>query len=251
MLEVLSSRERILLEGDAASRSAATKLARIAVEVDAEYIKFGPVLPHAIGWDQCSYLAASHGLGWVADAKLHHTPDDMKRIVNHIRDLEYPPFAITVHAASGVEAMRAAQKEAGAIMVLGVTALSLAEKDDEALNVYRVSRHERVLGLARCIADAGLRGLTVYPKELRMVKDDPLTADLIAMVYGTHSAGPGVRWQATSGTPAEAVWERAGLVVVDDQIMGAKDPTTAFEALMAEIDGVKSVRGEGARKVAT
>lgn len=193
-------------------------------------------LSSATSWRYCSELAASHGLDWVADAKLDDIPNTVVGAVKNIKGLEHPPFGITMHTTSGIETMRAAQEEAEDIKMLGVTVLT-SIKEDEVEKLYRVPVGQKVMELARDAVGAGVLGIVSSPLEVGTIKGDPETQSLFAMIPGTRSATAEHADQARVGTPAAAIKDGADLLVIGRQITQAEDPAQAYEALVAEIEG--------------
>lgn len=233
----LPARERIILAIDTSRREDAERFARIAEQAGARFIKMGLELSSAESWLYCSRLAARHGLGWVADAKLNDIPATVVGAVRNICRFEHPPFGITMHTTAGMEALRAAQEEAGPVKMLGVTVLT-SIKDDEAQRLYGMPARQKVIELARDAAAAGLAGIVSSPLEVGMIKRNPQTQHLFAMIPGTRSASAAPGDQARVGTPATAIQDGADLLVIGRQITQAENPARAFESLVAEIGAV-------------
>lgn len=233
----LPARERIILAIDTSREADAERLARVAKEAGARFVKLGLELSSATSWRYCSELAASNGLDWVADAKLHDIPKTVVGTVKNITSQEHKPFGITMHTTAGREAMRAAQETAGEVKMLGVTILT-SITEEEAQSTYRVPVSQKVLELATDAAEAGVAGVVASPKEVGMIKNNEATRGLFAMIPGTRSATAEVQDQARVGTPATAIQDGADLLVIGRQITQAEDPAQAYEALVAEIMGV-------------
>ncbi len=232
----LPTRERIILAIDASKTEDAERLAGVAEQAGARFVKLGLELQTATSWDYCADLAGRHGLDWVADAKLDDIPNTVAGAVKNIASKEHAPFGITIHTKAGIEAMRLSQEEAGDILMLGVTELtSIPAEETEAR--YGLTRPELVTVLARDAAIAGLRGVVASPKEVGGIKSDPLTSELFAMIPGTRSAGADSHDQANVGTPTAAIRDGADLLVIGRQISQAEDPAQAYENLVVELEG--------------
>jgi orotidine-5'-phosphate decarboxylase len=80
-----------------------------------------------------------------------------------------------------------------------------------------------------------LAGVVSSPLEVGMIKGDPETQDLFAMIPGTRSASADHGDQARVTTPAVAIQDGADLLVIGRQISQAENPAAAFEAVVAEI----------------
>ncbi len=239
----LPAAERIILAIDTSTEKDAERLASVAQEAGARFVKLGLELSSATSWQYTSDLAARHELDWVADAKLNDIPNTVAGAVRNISDLEHPPFGITVHTSSGLEAMRIAQKEAGDIKILGVTVLTSIKSEteegeelSEGERLFHVPVPQKVMELATDAARSGVKGVVCSPLEVGMIKSDPETKHLFAMIPSARSATADVQDQARVGTPGAAINDGADLLVIGRQIAKAEDPTAAYEALVAEIE---------------
>lgn len=239
----LPAAERIILAVDTSSQADAERLVGVAQAAGARFVKLGLELSSATSWRFCSELAASHGLDWVADAKLDDIPNTVVGAIKNIKGLEHPPFGITMHTTAGSEAMRLAQEEAEAIKMLGVTVLTSikanpeeGEELSEGERIYHVAVPQKVMELARDTVRAGVLGIVSSPLEIGMIKSDTETRKLFAMIPGTRSANADVQDQTRVGTPAAAIKDGADLLVIGRQITQANDPAQAYEALVAEIE---------------
>ena len=228
-------REQIILAIDTSQKEEAEKLAKIAQTAGAHFIKLGLELSSATSWHYCSDLATRHDLGWVADAKLNDIPNTVSRVVKNISNLEHPPFGITMHTLAGSEAMYQAQKAAGIIKMLGVTILTSLSYEEVA-GVYRTTPRRKVWELAQSAVEAGLLGVVASPQEVSMIKSNPKTQELFAMIPGTRSVAAQAEDQARTTTPAAAIKAGADLLVIGRQITRSEDPARAYEDLVAEIE---------------
>jgi orotidine-5'-phosphate decarboxylase len=257
----LSARERIILSIDTSGREDAERLAAVAQQAGARLVKMGLELSSATSWSYCSELAERHGLGWVADAKLDDIPhtvagkgtQDSGGTVKNIAGLAHPPFGITIHTTAGLEAMRKAQQVAGDVKMLGVTVLtSISDEECYAMygpvfdpeqppSAHRMSAFRRatVMRLARSAARAGLAGFVSSPLEVSMIKSDPETQGLFAMIPGTRSEGVDHGDQSRVATPGEAIEDGADLLVIGRQITQAENPAAAYQALVTEIEAAQ------------
>ncbi len=231
----LPARERIILAIDASRAEDAERLAQIAEEAGARFVKLGLELQTATSWDYCADLAGRHGLDWVADAKLDDIPTTVAGAVKNIAAKSHAPFGITIHTKAGIDAMRVSQEEAGDILMLGVTELtSIPAEETEAR--YGLTRPELVTRLARDAAVAGLKGVVASPKEVGGIKSDEVTSNLFAMIPGTRSAGADSHDQSNVRTPTAAIRDGADLLVIGRQIAKAEDPAQAYEDLVSELE---------------
>jgi orotidine-5'-phosphate decarboxylase len=239
----LKTQEKVILAIDTSDKSEAEKLATLAHDAGALYVKLGTEIQSATSWEYCSELARANGLGWVADAKLDDIPNTVAQTVKNIATLSHPPFGITMHTTAGVDSMRAAQKAAGEVKVLGVTILT-SISEEEARKIYNIPESmtvgEKVLELAEKAAISGLMGVVASPKEVGMIKKNPKTKNLFAMIPGSRSVSADSNDQARSDTPAATIKNGADLLVIGRQITQADNPAEAYNQLLKEIEGVTS-----------
>lgn len=231
----LEMRERIILAIDTSTKESADRLINIAREAGARFVKLGLELFCATDWQYCSDVAARHGLDWVADAKLYDIPNTIAGAIKSLRKLEHPPFGITMHTTAGKEAMRVAQEEAGDIKMLGVTILT-SVSDEDCRSMYGVSVRQKVMDLSELAAEVGLSGVVASPQEVRMIKENPITSNLFAMIPGTRSQNADAHDQARTSTPSAAIRDGADLLVIGRQITKAENPAVAFEMLVRELE---------------
>lgn len=231
----LPAQERIILAIDTSDIDEAERLASIAYDLGARFVKLGLELSSATSWNYCSDLAASYELDWVADAKLHDIPNTTAAAVKNIKKLDHPPFGITMHTTSGHESMKAAQEEAGVIKMLGVTVLTSISKE-EAAELYRQQLDMKVPELAEDAVRAGLQGIVCSPLEIGAIKSKPETANLFAMVPGVRSHGASSNDQSRVSTPGDAIRAGADLLVIGRQITKADDPSRAYKEIVKEIE---------------
>ncbi len=240
---LVSAAQRIVMSIDASDEAEAHKLAQIAKDSDAGYIKMGLELSSATSWRWCSQLAEEFDLEWIADAKLSDIPNTVAATVRNFKKLDLPPFGITVHIAGGSEAIRLAQEIAGTTKILGVTILT-SLSDEETKKIYGVAAAQKVLDLAKMAAEAGLAGIVCSAQEIRAIRDDNDTKDLFLMVPGTRSLGTAHGDQARVTTPTEAIKAGADLLVIGRQVTQSDNPAQAFNNLLTEIEGALNNNGD-------
>ena len=234
-------RERIILAVDTSAEEEAVRLANLAKEAGAVFIKMGLELGSATSWRFCSRLAAENGLKWVADAKLDDIPNTVAKTVDNLANLDYPPWAITMHTTAGYEAMRLAQERAEVIKMLGVTVLTSLHQA-EVQSIYGSSVEAVVMNLAKMAAEAGVLGVVASPLEVQQIKSHPKTSSLFAMIPGTRSQRVDRVDQARVSTPSEAISNGADLLVIGRQITQAENPAQAYADLVAELEEATSER---------
>jgi orotidine-5'-phosphate decarboxylase len=124
--------ERIILAIDTSSTDEAERLATLAHDAGARFVKLGLQIQSATSWEYCSDLAERHELDWVADAKVDDISNTSAGAVENIAKLSHRPFGITIHTKAGLDAMKMAQETAGGSLLLGVTELtSIPEQETQ------------------------------------------------------------------------------------------------------------------------
>ncbi|HZP55743.1 MAG TPA: orotidine 5'-phosphate decarboxylase / HUMPS family protein [Candidatus Saccharimonadales bacterium] len=95
---------------------------------------------------------------------------------------------------------------------------------------------EIVLKLATKAAVSGVKGVVASPLEVGLIKRNPDTKNMFAMIPGTRSLSADAQDQVRIGTPTQAIIDRADLLVIGRQITQAEDPAQAYENLVLEIE---------------
>lgn len=238
--------ERVILAVDVSTEQDAERLVGVAQQAGARFVKLGLELSSATSWGYCSDLAASHGLDWVADAKLDDISNTVVKTAKNIAEKTHAPFGITVHANSAEATLRDAQQAVGDIMMLGITELTDVpeEETEETYKVYvseinkfvGMTRKELVMARAEKAARAKLKGIVASPREVGMLKAYEVTSGLFAMISGTRSPGADSHEQANVGTPTAAIRDRADLLVIGREVTNAEDPAAAFQNVVRQIE---------------
>ena len=176
---------------------------------------------------------------WVDD-KLHDTPDTVALRTRAL--IRNGANIVTVHAAGGIPMMKAAVEaalsECGDVLaeIWAITVLtSLSPKEVERIYGKGRTPKEIVLDLALDAREGGMKGIVCSAQEVAMLREWPDFDDKKLVVPGTRSAGVAAGSQKRSGTPAQAIADRASLLVAGSQVTKAKDPVAAFKALATEI----------------
>jgi len=233
----LPAQERVILAVDTSERAVATRLIAVAKDAGARAVKMGLEISTAESWAWCSRTTGRAGVDWVADAKIDDISNTVAGAVRNISRLPHPPVGITIHTNSGMDSMKAAQEiaEAEGITMLGVTHLT-SIKDDETKLVYNMLRRPLVRKRALSAAKAGIGGLVAAPVEVgAVIQKRAELRDMITMIPGVRSTGAEVHDQNNTGTPFQAIYDGADLLVIGRQVTGAEDPINAYQAVVHEI----------------
>lgn len=182
------------------------------------------------------------------DLKFHDIPRTVEAAARQCVRLGVDMF--NVHAAGGVEMMKAAVQGAGdeaarlkliPPVVLGVTVLT--SLDEEAVREigYQGSPPQLVLRFCGMVRQAGLNGVVASALEARDICSACRNA-LTIVTPGIRSASAPGDDQKRTGTPAAAIAAGADYIVVGRPILQAPDPAAAAAAMLEEANAALRAR---------
>ena len=179
------------------------------------------------------------GLGFdiFLDLKFHDIPNTVAGAAAAAANLPGVRL-LTLHAAGGVEMMRAARKAVGArksrTALLAVTVLT--SLDAEALRAIGMSGSpaSQAVALARLAQKAGMDGVVTSAREVCAIRQ-ACGPKFLIVVPGIRPAAASLDDQSRDATPAEAIGAGADYLVVGRPITAAPNPRTAALALGNEI----------------
>ena len=196
------------------------------------YLKVGMELYYATGPEIVSYLK-DLGHSVFLDLKLHDIPNTVKSAMKVLSHLGVD--MTNVHAAGGVEMMKAAReglgKEAKLIAVTQLT--STSEEQMRDFQNIQTSLQESVIHYAKKTAEAGLDGVVCSAQEVKLIKE-ATSKDFICLTPGIRPAGAAVGDQKRVMTPADAYHIGSDYIVVGRPITQATDPVAAYHAIKDE-----------------
>ena len=196
------------------------------------YLKVGMELYYATGPEIVSYLK-DLGHSVFLDLKLHDIPNTVKSAMKVLSHLGVD--MTNVHAAGGVEMMKAAReglgKEAKLIAVTQLT--STSEEQMRDFQNIQTSLQESVIHYAKKTAEAGLDGVVCSAQEVKLIKE-ATSKDFICLTPGIRPAGAAVGDQKRVMTPADAYQIGSDYIVVGRPITQATDPVVAYHAIKDE-----------------
>jgi orotidine-5'-phosphate decarboxylase len=195
------------------------------------YLRYGP--------EVVASVRGASGVQIFLDLKLHDIPATVAAAARAVARLR--PALLTVHAAAGTAAIRAAADAAAGTRVVAVTVLtSLGEADLQRIGLAGPAS-DAVRRLAALAVDAGARGLVCSPQEVAAVRSE-VGDDILLVTPGVRPAGTETHDQARVATPEEALRAGADLLVIGRPITGAADPGAAAGAIAASLRRAEALR---------
>ena len=171
------------------------------------------------------------------DLKLHDIPNTVKGVMRSLRNLGVD--MVNVHAAGGVEMMRAAleglTREDGTrpllIAVTQLTSISQEKLTHELL--INAPIEDVVIHYARNVKAAGLDGVVCSPLEAGKIHEH-LGEKFLTITPGIRFAGDSVGDQARVTDPLRAKKLGSDYIVVGRPITKAQDPVGIYERCVKE-----------------
>ena len=196
------------------------------------YLRYGP--------EVVASVRGASGVQIFLDLKLHDIPATVAAAARAVARLR--PALLTVHAAAGAAAIKAAADAAPGTRVVAVTVLtSLGEADLQRIGLAGPAS-DAVRRLASLAVEAGARGLVCSPREVAAVRAE-VGDDILLVTPGVRPAGADAHDQARVATPEEALRDGADLLVIGRPITGAADPGAAAGAIAAALRRAAALRG--------
>jgi orotidine-5'-phosphate decarboxylase len=196
------------------------------------YLRYGP--------DVVASVRGASGVEVFLDLKLHDIPATVAGAARAVARLR--PALLTVHAAAGPAAIRAAADAAPDARIVAVTVLtSLGEPDLSRIGLAGPVS-DAVRRLAALAIGAGARGLVCSPQEVAAVRAE-VGDEIMLITPGVRPAGTAAHDQARVATPEEALRAGADLLVIGRPITGAADPGAAASAIAASLRRAEMLRG--------
>lgn len=196
------------------------------------YVKVGMELYYAEGPSIISYLKdCGHSI--FLDLKLHDIPNTVESAMRVLAKLGVD--MTNVHAAGGVEMMKAARRGLGADAVLiAVTQLtSTSEEQMRSDQNIQTSLQDAVVHYAQKAAQAGLDGVVCSAHEVALIKG-ATRSDFVCLTPGIRPAGDDLGDQKRVMTPAEAARIGSDYIVVGRPITRADHAYQAYLAIKKE-----------------
>lgn len=171
------------------------------------------------------------------DLKLHDIPNTVESAMRGIAKLDVA--MVNVHAAGGVEMMKAAKRGlAGSkTQLIAVTQLtSTSEEGMQKEQLINASLEESVVHYARLADEAGLSGVVCSVHEAEAI-GDACGEEFLRVTPGIRPAQVSVDDQKRVATPDEARAQGSTHIVVGRAITKAADPKDSYRQIAAEWSG--------------
>lgn len=167
------------------------------------------------------------------DLKLHDIPNTVERSMRIISRLGVD--MCNVHAAGGLEMMKAARQGLGQdVKLLAVTQLtSTSEEAMHREQLIPVSLNESVLHYASLAKQAGCDGVVCSPLEAALIHEET-GRDFLCVSPGIRLSAEDTQDQVRITSPAKARELSCDYIVVGRPITRAKDPKAAYHAIVDE-----------------
>jgi orotidine-5'-phosphate decarboxylase len=188
------------------------------------YLRYGP--------DAVASVRGASGVEIFLDLKLHDIPATVAAAGRAVARLR--PALLTVHAAAGPAAIRAAADAVPDARIVAVTVLTSLDEPDLSRIGVAGPVSAAVRRLAVLAVEAGARGLVCSPQEVAAVRAE-VGDDVLLITPGVRPAGAAVNDQVRVATPEQALRAGADLLVIGRPITGAADPGAAAAAIAASL----------------
>ncbi|WP_281862895.1 orotidine-5'-phosphate decarboxylase [Planomicrobium okeanokoites] len=171
------------------------------------------------------------------DLKLHDIPNTVESAMRGIAKLDVA--MVNVHAAGGIEMMRAAKRglKGSDTQLIAVTQLtSTSEEEMQKEQLIPVSLEESVVHYARLADEAGLHGVVCSVHEAEAI-GDACGEEFLRVTPGIRPAQASADDQKRVATPAEASRQGSTHIVVGRAITKAANPQDNYNQIRAEWSG--------------
>ncbi|MEY8461989.1 orotidine-5'-phosphate decarboxylase [Streptococcus merionis] len=196
------------------------------------FVKIGMELYYSVGPEIVRYIK-SLGHSIFLDLKLHDIPNTVGSAMRVLSKLEVD--MTNVHAAGGVEMMKAARRGLGNKAKL-IAVTQLTSTTEEAMQMdqnIQSSLVESVVHYATKTAEAGLDGVVCSAQEVRAIKA-ATSDDFICLTPGIRPKGANLGDQQRVVTPETAQEIGSDYIVVGRPITQAEDPVQTYRQIKTE-----------------
>jgi orotidine-5'-phosphate decarboxylase len=200
------------------------------------YMKIGMEFFYALGARGYEAVAAE-GLPIFLDLKLHDIPNTVASGMKALMQLLPRPAIINLHAAGGLDMMKAAADAVdGRSKLIAVTILTSLSNDD----IWAVGFNSKqetsahAASLAKLAKVAGLDGVVCSPHDLAGIR--AVTGpEFLTVVPGIRPAEGAAHDQKRIATPKVARTAGADILVIGRTITNSSDPAAAAQKILIEL----------------
>jgi len=219
MSKLLEPAERIMVALDVDEIEQAREIASSIADLGVTF-KIGNQLGTYEGWKKVIDFAKEFNCAIFCDTKFKDIPETVKKSARAITRHEpnfFDVMADTNNASlvAAVEGAISAQLDYNVPMpaILGVTVLT-SISDEECVNIYGADSATKVLQFAIASARAGLDGIVCSPEEVKMLKSNEETKDLILVTPGIRPTWAVSGDQQRITTPKQAIENGSDYLVI-------------------------------------
>jgi orotidine-5'-phosphate decarboxylase len=188
------------------------------------YLRYGP--------EAVASIRGASAVDVFLDLKLHDIPATVAGAASAVARLR--PALLTVHAAAGPAAIKAAVQAVPDTKIVAVTVLtSLSDADLDRMGMAGPAS-DAVRRLAALSVEAGAQGVVCSPQEVAAVRGE-VGSGITLITPGVRLAGADAHDQARVATPEQALRAGADLLVIGRPITGAADPGAAAAAIATSL----------------
>ncbi|CAM3678651.1 orotidine-5'-phosphate decarboxylase [Erysipelothrix urinaevulpis] len=168
------------------------------------------------------------------DLKLHDIPNTVERTMKNLKSLGVD--MVNVHAAGGLEMMKAARQGFGEGIMIAVTQLtSTSEKSMQAEQLINESLQTSVLNYAKLTQEAGLDGVVCSALEASLIHNH-VDKQFLCVTPGIRPKTSSVGDQKRVVSPMEACELGSDYIVIGRPITQSHNPYESYKAILKEME---------------
>uniref|UniRef100_A0A7C4XG87 Orotidine 5'-phosphate decarboxylase n=1 Tax=candidate division WOR-3 bacterium TaxID=2052148 RepID=A0A7C4XG87_UNCW3 len=214
-----------------------------------KYYKIGAIPFTYFGPEIIRFLKEK-GFRVMLDLKYHDIPNTVARACEGA--MEMGVDMLTLHTSGGFSMLEEAVKAVSLISdvkklpktkLLGITVLTSIDEAyfKDLFGDIKRSLREQVIMLAQLAQSSGLDGVVASAQEIKVIRER-CGKDFLIVTPGIRLEGEPVDDQARTMTAKEAIKAGADYIVVGRPIIKAKDPLSAVQKIIEEIeDGLREI----------
>ncbi|MBI4405854.1 MAG: orotidine-5'-phosphate decarboxylase [Deltaproteobacteria bacterium] len=234
----MTAKDRLIVALDVKTREEVSSLVGL-LSPHVGFFKVGLELMTGVGASQV--VRQIHELGGKVflDGKFNDIPNTVGAAAREAAALGVSMF--NVHAAAGLEAMKAAVQNKGKALCLAVTVLTSLD-DQAAMQIFGHSVADRVVYFAKQALIAGVDGIVCSPMDLKGLSNEASLKKLIKVTPGVRPLWASPNDQRRHMGPGEAVAAGADYLVIGRPITAPPadiaTPVLAAQKIVQEIEQI-------------